>query len=46
MGGSRFSEELKALAESISNFDFESAKDPLQRIAKEMNVVLGGEKNG
>jgi signal transduction histidine kinase/CheY-like chemotaxis protein len=43
IGGSRFSEELKALAESISNYDFEAAKDPLQRIAKELSVVLGGE---
>ncbi len=43
IGDTRFSEELTALAESISNYDFEAAKAPLQRIAKEINVVLGGE---
>ena len=43
IGGSRFSEDLEELAESISNYDFEAAQKPLQSIAKEMSVVLGGE---
>lgn len=43
IGGSRFSEEIQELTKSISDFDFEAAKGPIQRIANEMNVVLGGE---
>ena len=41
IGGARFSEEMKALSESIGNYDFEAAKVPLQKIAKELNVFLG-----
>lgn len=40
--GSIFSEEMQALSESISNFDFEAAKEPLQKIAKELNLIMRG----
>ncbi len=40
--GSRFSEEMQILSESIGNFDFEEAKEPLQKIAKELNLDLRG----
>ncbi len=42
IGGSRFSEEIQALTESIGNFDFEAAKDPLQKIACKMNIRMRG----
>ncbi len=39
--GTRFNNEMRALSESIENFDFDAAKVPLQKIAKELNVFLG-----
>jgi two-component system, sensor histidine kinase and response regulator len=40
--GSRFEKEIQSLSESISNFDFEAAKGPIQRIANEMNIEVRG----
>jgi PAS domain S-box-containing protein len=40
--GSRFREEMQALSESIGSFDFEAAKEPLQKIAKELNLNMRG----
>ena len=37
----RFSDEMKALSESIDNYDFDAAKIPLEKIARELNVFLG-----
>jgi PAS domain S-box-containing protein len=43
--GTGFNAEMQALSESISNFDFEAARVPLQKIAEKMNVSLGDQKD-
>ena len=37
-----FSIELQKLEESIGNFDFEAAKEPLQKIANKIHIELRG----
>lgn len=41
--GSRFTEEIAQIAENIEEFDFDTAKTPIGKIANEMNIRLDGE---
>ena len=43
MDVSRFSEEIKAITQSISDYEFEAAKAPLAKIAEEMKITFEGE---
>jgi two-component system, sensor histidine kinase and response regulator len=45
IGESSFCQEMKELSQYIGDFDFETAKRPLNEIAKKMKISLGGEKN-
>ncbi|OGI06789.1 MAG: hypothetical protein A2Y40_00920 [Candidatus Margulisbacteria bacterium GWF2_35_9] len=40
MGEENFKEEMQIITNSISDYDFESAKVPLQKIADTINVIL------
>jgi two-component system sensor histidine kinase/response regulator len=42
MDPSVYGDNIKALTESIGDYDFDTAKEVLQRIADKMNIVLGG----
>jgi len=42
IGPAVYGEDMKALAASIGDYDFDTAKAVLQRIADKMNIVLGG----
>ena len=42
LGGTRFRQEIKDIEECIMNFDFNNAMLPLQKIAQEIHVSLGG----
>ena len=42
VGPSLYSEDIRALAERIGDYDYDSAKVVLQRIADKMNITLGG----
>ncbi len=37
-----YGEDIKALSESLGDYDFDAAKLALQRIADKMNIVIGG----
>jgi CheY-like chemotaxis protein len=43
--GRRFATEIEELAASVDGFDFEAAKSPIEKIAKELNIRLDGEKH-
>jgi hypothetical protein len=40
MGDYVFSDEMNALTESISEFDFKTAKGHIQKIADDMNIKI------
>ena len=42
LGGTRFRQKIKDIEECIMNFDFNNAMLPLQKIAQEIHVSLGG----
>lgn len=42
IGPSVYGEDIKALADSIGDYDFDAAKAALQRIADKMNIDVGG----
>jgi two-component system sensor histidine kinase/response regulator len=42
IGSSAYGEDIKALTVSIGDYDFDTAKEVLQRIAGKMNIDLGG----
>ena len=38
--GTKYSQQMREISDCIDNFDFEAAKEPLQKIAKEMHINL------
>lgn len=44
LGNSMFKEEMKIISDGIDEFDFEIVKDPLRKIANELNISIEGEK--
>lgn len=43
-GEPNFADEMKIISDRISNYDFDSVKEPLQKIAHELNVSIEGTK--
>jgi two-component system sensor histidine kinase/response regulator len=41
----RFAEEIREIEKNIDEFDFEAAKEPLRKIATELNIRLDGTNN-
>jgi hypothetical protein len=39
----RFADEIREIVRNIDGFDFEAAKEPLKKIAADLNIRLDGE---